>query len=686
MTRFVNKLKLVTSVPLDSPSSTTSPADPPGERAAPADRNPTGRAPLWLIGWSDDHLAALRSSAGRSLSLEAISPAAALERLRRGEDGVLCLGSELAGGEALAFVEELPAALPDGGEARPPLVLVLAGGADPSPFQPLIARDRIYYWTQQPVVDADLVAILESAVERHRVRGRSDRRSVGTEALPHELQTIVEVARRVTLQRDLHSAGELTVEATREVTEGDRAYYLVYDEEHEVLFSGDPGSRDFREESAAVGLVSFVARTGRALLRDRMDRDPRYEASADDPHGDGSGRLLAVPVQGSGRAVFAVLVSIRDAERPPFTDRHLAHMEILADQVASSFSQLALQARIDQDLRRREREMRQGVDAVFRTEALESYLAGRGTEGDVLRISPAWTRWTYWLLLGLLAAAIAFSLLASVKEYASGPAVVRMEGSRDLTATTAGVVSAVLVEPGAAVAAGQPLMLFYGAPELAELNRIEREFELHLLDRLRDPSDRGAEAALLSLRAQRELARSRLEERTLRAPEAGRVADVRVREGQSVSPGGALLSLSSDGAEAGGSGVPAGPRPTLVALLPGQYRPLLEEGMELRFEVQGYEYAFVRTELTGVSQEIVGPQEARRYLGPVLEDVVGVTGPVVLVEARLPEATFAAGDDRYAFHDGLFGRAEVAVRSERLLLALFPRLKILTEEGTGDGR
>lgn len=531
---------------------------------------------------------------------------------------MLCLGADLAGETARDFVEEALAAGERGGVGRPPLVLVLAGGDDPLLFQQLITRDRIYYLTQQSVVDADLVAILESALERWRSRAVRASEAL----LPHQLQTVVEVSRRVALQRDLHSAGELTVEALTEVLEADRAYYLVYDAEHEVLFSGDPGSRAFREESAAVGLVSFVARTGRALLRDRMADDPRYEADADDPTGDGSGRFLAAPVKGSGRHVLAVLVAVREAPRQPFTDRDLSHAEILADQVSSSFSQLTLQARIDQDVRRSEREVRQGAEAVFRSQAVETYVAGRGTEGDVLRISPAWTRWTYWLLLGLLVAAFAFSLLGTVREYASGPAVVRMEGSRELTASTAGVVSSVLVSPGQEVTEGDPLVLFYGALELAELNRIEREFELHLLDRLRDPSDRGAEAALLSLRAQRELARSRLEERTLRAPEAGRVADLRVREGQSVSPGGALLSLDTGES-----------RPTLVALLPGQYRPLLEDGMELRFEVQGYEYAFVHSRLENVSQEVVGPAEARRYLGPVLQDVVGVAGPVVLVEA-----------------------------------------------------
>ena len=46
------------------------------------------------------------------------------------------------------------------------------------------------------------------------------------------------------------------------------------------------------------------------------------------------------------------------------------------------------------------------------------------------------------------------------------------------------------------------------AREAAELSRIDHELELQLINRLRDPSDKGAEQNLLSLRAQRELARA----------------------------------------------------------------------------------------------------------------------------------------------------------------------------------
>jgi hypothetical protein len=65
---------------------------------------------------------------------------------------------------------------------------------------------------------------------------------------------------------------------------------------------------------------------------------------------------------------------------------------------------------------------------------------------------------------------------------------------------------------------------------------------------------------------------------------------------------------------------------------------------------------------------------------------VQLTGPVVRVSARLAGDTFEADGRVRRFHDGMWGRAEVRVRSERVLVALVPALKALFEprEGAGD--
>jgi membrane fusion protein (multidrug efflux system) len=222
------------------------------------------------------------------------------------------------------------------------------------------------------------------------------------------------------------------------------------------------------------------------------------------------------------------------------------------------------------------------------------------------------------------------------------------------------------------VKAGQVLARLYESQEAAELAQIEQEFTLQLINRLRDPNDASAEQALLSLRTQRELARSRLQERTLRAPQSGRVSDVRVRPGQYLQPGQLAVSIGHEEA-----------RPTLVVLVPGQYRPSIKPGLPIRLEIAGYKYAYQKLAVESVSDEVIGPTEARRYLGPEIADSVAIDGPVAIVKARLPAAEFTADGKTYRYHNGMHGTAEVQVRSERLLLTLVPGLKALFH-GKGD--
>ncbi|HKU39620.1 MAG TPA: hypothetical protein VJR89_15780, partial [Polyangiales bacterium] len=90
------------------------------------------------------------------------------------------------------------------------------------------------------------------------------------------------------------------------------------------------------------------------------------------------------------------------------------------------------------------------MNALFRPRAIEraSELAERA---DVLRLAPTWTRWAYWVIVGGALAAVAYATLARVDEWAQGSALVRVEGTTDLTAVAAGTVARVAVEPGQAV-------------------------------------------------------------------------------------------------------------------------------------------------------------------------------------------------------------------------------------------
>jgi membrane fusion protein (multidrug efflux system) len=301
--------------------------------------------------------------------------------------------------------------------------------------------------------------------------------------------------------------------------------------------------------------------------------------------------------------------------------------------------------------------------SLFRGEALDHHLR-RAEQGEVLRIDPAWMRWCYRLVLAVVLFAGAYAVLGTVNEYASGPAVLRVEGRMEVTAPADGTVSSIEVEPGRTVRAGEVLVRLRAEREEADLRSRQEEFDLKLADRLRDPGDKAVGAALATLRAELELARARVDDRLVKAPRDGLVQDVRVREGQFVNTGDPVLAL-----------VPPSSRFEAVALLAGQYRPHLREGMPLRIELKGQRSARQWARIDRIGGEIIGPAEARRYLGPEVADAVEISGPCVLVHAELPSDTFRVRGVEYRYHDGMLATAEAPVRAERILFLLLPQLR-----------
>ena len=306
---------------------------------------------------------------------------------------------------------------------------------------------------------------------------------------------------------------------------------------------------------------------------------------------------------------------------------------------------------------------------LFRDEALAHHAHHR-RGGALLALTPAWTRLTFPLLVGVVVAGLAWAAFGRVYEYATGPAIVRIDGRQEITARFAATVAAVMVHPGQHVAPGQPLVQLGADDERADLERLRQEFDLQLIRALRDPLDQAARQALSTLRAERELATRRLDERLVRAPAAGVVSDVRIRSGQHLAVGELLLSL-----------VPEQAPLSLVALLPGRYRPQLRRGMPLRFELDGYRYEYREVTIDSVGDEIIGPAEAKRFLGPDVADSVELREPVVLVRAALPSRQFVSGGASYDYYDGLHAQAQARVRSEPLLLRAFPAFRELERHG-----
>lgn len=303
---------------------------------------------------------------------------------------------------------------------------------------------------------------------------------------------------------------------------------------------------------------------------------------------------------------------------------------------------------------------------LFRQAALEAHRQG-SRPGRPLHIVSTWTRWAVRVTVLVVVAGLVFAATARVGEYAEGMAVVRREGRVVVTSAVSGTVQAIEVQPGRRVVAGQAVVRLDDATQRAELRRVRREHEQRLVELLRDPANDARRERLAALDAELQLAQARLRERTVVAPSAGLLSDVRVRPGQPVSPGDAVVSLEQDAA-----------RTVVVGLFPGHYRPLLSAAdTRLFLELSGFPDSRHEVTVRSVADEVVGPAEAMRYLGRDREGALELRGPVVMVETVLPSDTFVADDTEYRVFDGMQGTLEARVRSETVLETLVPALRHL---------
>jgi membrane fusion protein (multidrug efflux system) len=595
----------------------------------------------------------------RGLALLALADAAPRElaaRLPANGVSVLCFGPGCSAGEVRAALGELEREAP----GLPCLSIVLAGASDLAGFQDLVDEDRLFYLSRGSLSVRDLAGLIASAAETllRRVNG----------AERQERSLSVETLRRLALARSLPELAEAVGAAILQATSAQRGRCLVFDPQRQALWSPTPqdaedaGSEPEPGESPAVGLASFILRTGLTLCLPRAGEDPRFDPDLDNPEGEPAERFLGVPVRGAegeGSPVSAVLVAVRHAQEPPFEPREIAALETVAAHVAPYLAALAPAA---------EGAGRRGP---FRERALREREMSL-VPLEPLRLAPGWTRWTYWLMVGAFAAALLALVLVRVPEYASGVAVVRAGGRVEVTATAGGTVSSLAVAPQTRVRKGQLLLTLSSAEESANLRRLDREIESKLVQRLQEPSDPAVAQDLVALRAERELAQSQLAERELRAPADGEVSDVRVVSGQLVQAGQPVLAILEGGARR--------EPPSVIALLPGGYLPQLQPGMKLRLELPGHPYVYRWLVLDSVAGEVIGPAEARRLLGPVAGDAVPLEGALAVVTAPLPSPTFEVAGETYAYRDGMPSRAEVRVKSERLAFALLPALRSLWGE------
>ena len=306
------------------------------------------------------------------------------------------------------------------------------------------------------------------------------------------------------------------------------------------------------------------------------------------------------------------------------------------------------------------------VAELFRPEALAAHREGVSAEGDPLVSAPRWTKGAHFIVLLCVLALIAFGILARVGQYATGPAIVVSSGHRDVTALQGGVLSRILATPGDQVRQGDIVAELSADAERADLARVQNDLDRELAARLRDPTDTNLEQRVAALAVELQRAKERLQEKLIVAPEHGRIGDLRSSEGQAVQPGQVVVTL-----------VTGNENPKVRAFVPGRHRPAIEVGQELILDVEGFAHASQHLTVDAVGDEVLGPTEIGRIIGPQLADAIQVGGGMVMVEAELSTDTIEADGQVWTLHDGMTGKADVELEKERVVFALFPRLKDL---------
>ena len=514
--------------------------------------------------------------------------------------------------------------------------------------------ERVTHVIRPAVADDQLQALLTAIGSGSALAPPAAPSSPANPVEARRAQLAFAASRKLAAAADLKTTEVIAAQAVCELVDAERAHCLFYEPDEGSLWSEATGE----ERSAIAGLVGWSARTGLPCSAAVAGDDPRFVAALDDPEGDGTDRVLVQPILGADARVHAVLVALRRARRPPLGPPEAALLARFAALAAPLLDQLSTHVEGQQLLDVPEQ------DGLFRQEAVEAMTARQW--GDVVRITPGWLGWAYWLLVALLVGTVLFASFGTLATYSTGPAVVRSMARTSITSRTAGNVASIEAVPGDRVAAGAVIARLDDVDQRAAVDRLTREFESQLRNHMADPGDQTADTSLRALRQQLEQARTALDERSIRAPVAGVISDLRLRPGQHVEPGDIAASTVEGNAAL-----------EVIALLPGEDRPQLAPGMALRLELAGYRYAYQTLVIDSVSSDVIAPNEARRVLGSEVAESMHLGGPVVVVRGRLASEGFEADGRNYRYHDGMLGTAEVRVDEERIVYALVPGLRRL---------
>jgi len=491
----------------------------------------------------------------------------------------------------------------------------------PDAFEKLVQEDRVYYIAHASTPSAQLSNLIRAASKAYWVGKSRQQREMG--ALSSEKTLSLDFQLRLYDCRDAKDFAEaLEKEAARLLSTGSVSY-LWYDLYEDTLWTPARRNEEERRESASVGVVGYIARTLVGVRLEDLQRDGRYEQVVDNPVEISSCSFIAEPVLDSQHRLLGVISAVRPSSSP------FAESDTNCLRVLLGYSSPVLEAH---DRRQRLRKLLQEETSktildtdIFRPESLEFHSRGQTHQGRLRLSLPQWLRYSYGLLIVFILLTLTYAVFARVNEIATGPFLVRATHKVGVTSRIGGVVSSVMVNVGEPVHEGDLLLRLEGKPGDGLIERVKEE---------------------------------------LRSPVDGTVSEIAVRSGQQLAQDALAISIVDDDAPS-----------ELIALLPGNYVARLHAGMPMSLQIDGYPDALERVTISDVAKEVIGPQEAQRFIGSESAEAFSTSGPIVLVRGRIVGRQFAANSQRYRYREGMTGQAHVAVRTTPLLVMLIPGLE-----------
>jgi len=239
-------------------------------------------------------------------------------------------------------------------------------------FQALVDAGRLFYLSCGALAERELDALIDGA------RGVPRREAALNHFLP------ADDLRRMALAGSVADLSHALQGAIGNAVSTNRSRCVLFDRAHDVLWT--PGETD--EESAAVGLVSFILRTGMTVCLARLEGDPRVDPGVDNPDGTLTDRFLGVPVRAAHGPIVAVLVALRPAQEAPFEPLDVAALEALAAHASPYLGSCLLDA----------------PSSPSRLRALRDLDQPLFDGPKPLRPEPRWTRSIPWLAVGAFVA------------------------------------------------------------------------------------------------------------------------------------------------------------------------------------------------------------------------------------------------------------------------------------------